>query len=192
MYKPTPTDISVFQSLFNALKNAYTSGPMPTTISVPKPAPGPTGATGATGATGGTGASSDYDTPDANGFVAFTLPAGNSFSGLRIACQEVGLSLPTGSQGRGVCLANTNDANSKYDVMGFIGVCHQCQPVKNQTTGNTDWVMQNPQVAIDKSLALPGTKITDDGQSFDTSTVAGAKAYLLYQGAKQQRPPVTT
>lgn len=175
MYKPTTNDINLFQSLFNALKTAYTSGPMPTSISVAKPAPGPTGATGATGST------TDHDAPDAKGLVALTgLPSGNPFFGLRLAIQEIGLSLPLSSEQRGCCLNAVDQANAKYNVgQGFLGVATDSHLVHNQQTGEDVWVTTSPQVNIPDSYAFPSQMpITFQGKSYDCSKLAGVKDFV--------------
>lgn len=140
------------------------------------------------------GSSVTIDTPDSKGFVALVgLPAANSFNGIRFAIQEIALSLPPSSQGREICLNAVQQANAKYVVgnAGFIGVATDSHQVPNPATGANDWVTSSPQVNIPDSCALPAqVPVTDDGKSFDCSTVAGATAYVLYQGAKPQRGPV--
>lgn len=142
---------------------------------------------------GGTVAPTLVDAPDAKGLVAFTgLLSTNAFSGVRVAVQEVGLSLPTGSQQRETCMNAVRVANDKYNVQGagFIGVATDSVEVDNAIAGTKAWATASPAVNIPNSLAMPALNITDDGQSFDGSTVAGVGAYLLYQGAKEQRAPV--
>ena len=172
------TNATAWITLINAADAAGTLPPAPVTLtgfSFPGASAGPV----------------SIDTPDAKGLVAFTnLPSGNSYSGVRIAVQEVGLSSPPSSEQRECCLNAVAQASQKYNITQFIGVATDSKQVYNPSTGANDWVTISPQVNIPNSQALPALTVVVDGQSFNCATIAGAGAYLLYMGAKPQRPPV--
>lgn len=158
----------------------------------PTPAPGTQAGSGAltptpapTTTTTTTTAAVTMDTADSNGLAAFIgLQPGNKYASQRVNIAEVVNALPFGSQGREIGLQNLRIANDKFNIQDaeFIGVAYPAVQVKNQGTGEMEWVINDESKSIPNTTSFPAAKYTYNGVSYDLGTTAGVIAMVLVAG----------